>query len=642
MDNLVEEDIEEDAPKACGKIGKRVSRFSVYGQNQPLLADKELTVEQGQSQILEVNESVTSESSHSYFGRETFKHGMFSGSQNEEENGTATPLNQTKTNLSEDENPTEDEVIWKSKYQEKLLNNALKSCSKFSLDGSGVLRQSNFKTNNHNSVVETGFGKKGNVISNPSLKASSIEKSQHLNRISIENQLSGFRPREEEGNSPGVLSHSPIPDAPPSLAKPPKVPELTASSLPFKNIQIPKNIFAKKQIQETSYRDSCDINLESQKSVIKFYEHWKINNLQQKKPPQSDKTLFIKQGNGDAPLEKDSPMDQSRGNLKKLISLVSEDSNYFDIFNGCPDSSSNHNNSSSEIAPSFLSKSRTKKSGTFEDQSEKKQDAPRDLVSQSSKKSNSNSLFKQYSITSKDSKIGVNLLSEFMSQTDKKSVNFAPSTINRDSIIVGPLSVLSGKPENPGWRNSANFHAKAKRESKFEIDSQVKKKYSVVNSKLMVSDFSGKEVNLKKTSTFSSDPWSQGPGDNQLIKMLSIHSQATDSLSVRDSFHSQSQLKSKKSSFMTSEKSQVLETKEIGDSEEKAAMDESGESLLVVKKGGGKLVKLKSNYSDEEDLPEKDGFLPKPVKEFRDNKKSLFEVSRDPTEMTNLLGKSRS
>jgi hypothetical protein len=639
---------EEETPKACGKIGKRASRFSIYGQTQPLIEKTEADPEY--SQITEVNESVMSESPRSFFGKELFKNGMFSGSNNEEDGNFSTPRSRsrTQTNMSEDEGLSEDELIWKSKYQEKLLNKALQSCSKFSLDGSNILKQSSFKQSNFNSVVETGFGKKENMISGDTLNAKSQDRNSHMNRISIENQLSGFKPKDSKDIED--LSHSPVPGPPGNEYGAPPV-QLNSSSLPFKNVKLPKNIFSKKPMHETQYRDSCDINLESQKSVIKFYEHWKLTNQQEKNNGESTRTVFNQKD--DTPSEHRASENQT--NLKKLISVCSEDSNYYDIFNGCPDSNSNNNYSSSDVRSSFLSKSKAEPNGSS-DKIKKESPNPEDKIfndskSQSSKKSN-DSLFKQYSSGSKESKMGKNLLSELMTQTGKNSISMGGSLDNRDSIMVGNMSILSQGSHAQGWRNSAYCNSQVKRGSNFTVDNKIKKKYSMINSKIN-NNVRGSKMDskvFKKTSTVESDPWSKVPSENQLITMLSMHSNASTNLSRLNS--TEIRPDALFTTKHTTDESHLLESKETFSGNKKTSEETSG-SMLFIKKSKGEVQPLQSRKSLEkpegkEKKEETEGVVAEKTEPRKsllmidDTNKNLFEISKDPTEMTNFLGKEGS
>jgi hypothetical protein len=603
-------DDEAELPKICGKIGKRASRFSLYGQVNTLL-DYQSYIKKNPkpAEILEENESETLESPRSLFAKDYLKNSTVSESQLND-SSYSTIKNKTVDHLSGDETPMDDEKLARSKYQEKLLNKALQSCSKFSLDGSNVLKQSNFKQS-HNAIVETGFGKKENVISKDSLNDSN-QKTNHMNRISIENQLSGFKPRQDEYQVED-LANSPIPQDKIDTN------QMGIINQPFNNIHLPKNIFSKKGMNEVTYRDSCDVNVEGNKSVIKFYEHWKLKN--QQNDQNNPKTGFDPTSIQASSIEKT--------NLGKVVSShCSEDSNYYDIFSPKYDSSSQNDTIKSDKKSSFLSKSKLGASSLIISKNKPKNDTDSKISnnskSDSSTKSNGKSLFKQYS---QDSKFGKNLLSDMMSQTVTKSkINkLITDTGNRDSIFDEPLNFNKQNKEPVSGRNSAYYNSQIKRESRFVIDDKIKKKYSMVGSKLVEE---GKESSqLIRDSTWD-DPNSQ----SKLVNMLSITSNLGQSLDKK------STMDFKLNEDLLLDSMNSISTKKSVDRQK------SAENMLFVKKKEGKLTKLKSDLSDskQEEKEDQNNLQPKnPEFDITDNKRSLFDISREPGELTNLLRKEK-
>ena len=268
-----------------------------------------------------------------------------------------------------------------------------------------------------------------------------------------------------------------------------------------------------------TYRDSCDINLQGNKSVIKFYEHWKIKNKGEDSL-KLDKTKFNKQNSSP-----EKSLNSDLQSFKKIKSQCSEDSNCFNIFEAKEGSVSKKSDRLSEMKTSphkqknsIDLKIRVKKMNLNETKSLNISDNK----SESSTKSNNKSFFRQFSEMSKESKMGNNLLSDFISQTDKKSVTGTALTDNRDSLVFGPLSLLSGNQSTLG-RSSAQLKPD-KRESKFSVDERIKKKYSMMESK------SSPHSRKEKENVDDSDPWKSGEDQNNLMRMLSLHSNITDPL----------------------------------------------------------------------------------------------------------------
>lgn len=616
-------DSDTEPPKFCGKIGKRASRFSIYlGRNPIGQYPNPLGLNKSPRRILEINESRTSTtetgSARSLFAKKSLRtsscsetHLPTSG------NDSAVVSRQTTPNcLSDDDGLCDSGKLARSKYQERLLNKALQSCSKFSLDMSASLKLSNSRHAGHDSVVETGFAKKQNAQENPS---------NFTNRVSIENQLSGFRPTSSRHSVDTGRRASPVPehiDQPPQ-PRPDKADPVGAQ---FKGIQLPNNIFSKKADHDLLYRDSCDVNLEGKKSVIKFYEHWKLTNNKQKQAGPS--TGFNEKNGQHLQISQSTTENSVKAPTKQKVkdSMCPRDSNYFDIFESNhksilqkkktePDKQSVETQNTNPVKRSSTNPRTQRTQTEISNQTEREQ----------STESNPTTLFRLDSGTSKDFRTANNLLSEMLTQSNSKSRvhSLLTETSNRDSLFDESINFLS-KIKEPCTRNSAQYNSHLSRDSNFQVDNSVKKKFSVMESQIGARRDSG----TKRPSTrgeSGDSGWDDMHGNAKLVGMLSLASGIEEQLGTRP-FRKGSSKETTLSSLNVS-----------GNRVDSESQNGFAVSTLFIKKKQGNLVKPKSNLVIGQSTV---AVQPKEVP-INDNTRSIFEISREPLEFSNLLGNAR-
>lgn len=624
-DTETESDTNSDLPQICGKIGKRASRFSIYlGKNQIPRSPTHLKANKSPYQIEEVSESRTSVtesgSTRSIFGKKTRRtsscsetHLPTSGYDSGVAQEQATPHC-----LSDDDGLCDSGKLARSKYQERLLNRALQSGSKYSLDMSGGLKLSNSKHVGHDSVVETGFAKQQNATN----------KSQvgFINRVSIENQLSMFRPASPHRSAEMRQQASPVAKIVNQGGQPVKnSPDEVGAQ--FQGIKIPSNIFSKKADHDNSYRDSCDVNLENKRSVIKFYEHWKLTNNKQKEIGPSTGFNRFNMKNPQTTTENSESSEAIRG-VKD--SLCSRDSNFFDIFGSNRHSLSSRGRTGSEKqSPESRKRRSTRnspqsqtysiKSGTDTIQTQLEKSTENDP--ETSTNSNSQSLFRMLSENSKNLKSPNNLLSEMLTQTNQKSkadTEFTEMT-NRDSLFDQPVDFLP-KLKDSLSRNSAHYNNEHLRDSHLVVDESVKKKFSVMDSQ--ISTRRNTRINPKnKRGESAETDWNDSATDAKLVGMLSLTSQIEEHCRTRQSRKSGSGGNALPNSTLS------------GNRTESDLQSNSGISTLFIKKPTGKLIKLKSNLvTSQTTSPVKAG-----ESQINDNMNLIFDVSREPGEFLDLL-----
>ena len=597
-----------ESPQYCGKIGKRTSRFSVYGQENKAMDYKNYIKNNPNPEgIMEVNESEISESSP--YPNEMFKNSSCSDNQNSSYYET----NSSHKNLSED---YENGKLRQSKYQEKMLNHALRSCSKFSLDGSGVMKKSTFKSGKYKSVNETGFGKKKNEMDNNSNDNKS-------NRISIEKQLSGFKP-----NSSNNFINSPVP----------KMKEMSLPDDPycqnnFQNIKIVKNFFSKKTMQDNSYRDSCDVNLAGTKSAIKFFEHWKLQNNEDDEN-EDNKTRFKNN-------DKSSKNNQKESKLSNLMkSEESDDGNYFDIYASDIDAKSIKNSNISNRNLSIISKNNNNSNNNSPKTNEKERKSKiynksrTSRISKISSGSNNKSQIKSLSQLSRDSKFGNDLLSDLMINSETNEYGNMTGYMKQDSINVDNNHVMNDRNNPSKRRISQNNDDRFKKNKKSDKENNIKRKYSLIGFKTSARSkaFPKKtfDKNIAKGNEF--DEWNTNDRSKQLLTMLSTNSNNT----ITSTINTQSDNLSWNEDLKLNSSEVIMNKKTDED-------DIGAGSMLFIKKKAGNTVGFKSSYS-----PEKKKSIVKSSSlinsnkmknsDIQDNKKNLFEISKDPSDFSNLLG----
>jgi hypothetical protein len=143
----------------------------------------------------------------------------------------------------------------------------------------------------------------------------------------------------------------------------------------------------------------------------------------------------------------------------------------------------------------------------------------------------------------------------------------------------------------------------------------------MIGSKLVTEEDKENAKMMKEPS------WDDVNTQSKLLNMLSLTSNIEDSYAKKNS----QEFKINKDLLLNSEGS--ISTKKS------IEFPKNSENMLFVKKKEGQLIKLKSDFSDS-DKEGKETLNPKDFDtEINDNKKSLFDISREPGEFTNLLGK---
>lgn len=396
-----DETMVDDEPQLCGKIGKRASRFSVYGQfnvhtkNSTTNGSNEYT-----ENIEELNESSFEESHISKTTENLFRMSSVSNQSNPQKISQAQAPNQFLIPNTEFYEEISDSIIQKnnltkSKFQENLLNFALQGSPKHSLKNQSKIQF-----------------EKNSIFSN---KNQSEIKQEALKNLNLENEIHNQIKKLEEENKM-------------------------------------KKAFEKKvnKIETPLYRDSCDVNVLKNKSVINFFNHWKLNedeNVNNKK----EKAKF-------------KEFDQENNIQKKSISQ-SVNSGDFDIFDA---------NFDSTIRESINSNSTNKSIRKLYTNIQHKQ-----------------SIFNQSDSENKSSNENYipmfNLLSD-KDESYKQSANTMTLLSSpRDSIFNNQLSILSEVDQN---RNSdIRFSANQKNLEK-SLSNKFKKKFSVASDSKVSRTFS--------------------------------------------------------------------------------------------------------------------------------------------------------
>lgn len=619
-----ESPIENKSPQICGKIGKRASRFSMYGQLPNLgLGKNSGKGEPNSERIVEVNESMTSDSRYSAVFKDNQR-----GSWHSDSHHSGSRLAHNAFSIDED-SVHDDDKLASSKQQERLLHKALQSDSKFSLDNLGVLKQSGFKQANYNSLVGTRFGKKAYLVPNLPISKAVGEPRNLKHRISIENQLSGFRPRYSRENTypaKPVKQH----------IKKKRSESLTAHS-PNDSPSNPAATGPLKLPLKTSYRDSCD-NGKDHSSAVNFYEHWKLSNHCSGKEHSNQTTQWSKKGQGLNLSSKEENENQGKRQSSGL-SLYSEDSNYYNIFAPKYDSLSHNGSTYSGPRSSYGSRNHFRQkilsvtTGKTESNVHSSLNRPN---KQSQIRLSTKSQFRDWSRASEGSNIGATLLSDIFTRVEMKTgAQKAKAEVNqRDSMFSDSIG-FELKPRAPKMvRNSEQFNGSGTRESKFIVDDLVKKKYSMINDQIHSVGTQKKRKPAHKHKEHIQEAsvglkecekealWEDVQSRFKLVNMLSASSDTLEGLESPDQIVA------------------VLESK-AGRGHERSDSARKTVARRTLESSGAK-CKTSDADNEQKESVEPDGHLlriPIEYNDIRDNKKSIFDVSKEPSEMTNYLSR---
>lgn len=590
-----EEEMDNLEPLVCGKIGVRASRFSVYGQGKLIIESLKAANPQIKSEtedIIEVDESSISHSAMSKSEDLFFRASTLSNSIYKFDNYNSVSKDSKKITDS----GIQGQDLGVSKYQEKLLNKALQSSSKFSLDSSALNPDSR-----NNSITISAFKVNKKIDSRKSLDNPKNSPKQKISEMNPKIKPVAGNDQECPGN---------------------KISEVEIQANKMENRKDP-NAFMKKskqKIEEITYRDSCDNTVDVNKSIIKFYEHWKLTTKKENQkgvPP--GKTQF------------DSKTIKS--NLKeRLSSLIStnksEESNDFDIFNAKFDSSladstlqSIHNSRNKRRNPSV-------KSGLS------RQVKMRDLDQVPTKRKDL--VFGQFVIEDRTPEKEMNnLLSETITITNSRKLSEDQTQLSdRESMFGGPLSLLSDIHKQQQYISRMSESGLNLSGRGIPVDQSIRKKYSMISSKMRASQskefgeqtpkyslmrsFSNKNRDLLDSNSTKTDF-----GDTEVDSNMLLNSQKSRDLeNGKDD--------SKRSSHGLSLPSPVKK-KTLG-------------SLLIIKKKDGAMANLKSRYSKElktKSNVSSGSISELKIPEIKDNERFIFDISKEASEHTeDILSKS--
>lgn len=618
------------------------------------------------------------------------------------------------------------EDLIQSKFQEELLNQALQSMSKSSLETS-LLKSGLYRNEFGKSLIKMDSDidfKRGNTMTHEPRK--SLQHPNCKSRLSALNINTDALRQLEISNSPKNRQRSPKNISPqqlstikekkaelnPSIITPPSStksiesttsnpktptaqPVMSEADRYMMNNTPSQNLFLKKskqRIEEIGYRDSTDINNTDQKSIIKFYNHWKLqeeaDTHQQLsgKIEEKDKRFQDFDNNsakvGEKRLTSEDGNDEMKNKLTSLISNPpSRDSGDFNIFNAEFDSSMvdsiNKSKESRKTIKSLESASLKSNSVNHKANLGFMNLLSETQKSQSDGRNSLKSWGAQTQMSDRDSLFGGK-----MSLLSKNSVRTG-SLIQQNSLISHAsnenerISVIADKVLNQQNRNSLDYQRNFKKKLSIQTSGtrnrSISRSSTIKNSRIpkLKSQFSDNLSGLKNSehkennsfTDFINEKAQDAENSKKRENNMFLYGYADDFSPVEKSEPIKNRgRESIKEIIKTYDKENFRGSLLIMNNSESKSYFENeedslakGSQLLIVKKKGGGFARLKSdqevaeNKKSTEKVNANKNFQninkllggkksdPQDPK-FQDNQKSIFEVQKDfPDSSENYL-----